>query len=409
VTIGILDGQKSVFVVSSQPFVLSELPPPKGQGRVLAQASPGSVWRIAVGEVDKKPVLALFDSTNRAVAAAQNVKVAAASNGAVRLWSAAEYQSKGNGKAYRGVLVARLRGRSELQVVNVLSLEDYLPGVVPAEIPANSLLAALKAQAIAARSESLAKLGRHKASGFDLCAEEHCQVYGGVDRERPSSTQAVRDTHGIVLTYKGRIVDAVYCGSCGGVTANSEDIWRSSAVPYLRSVSDVIAQKPNNALSSRSLTQQENYFKSPIDACCKPADGVSSNFRWTREMTITDVERWAQAKKKIGKLVSIDALEHAAGGRITKLAIRGESDALVISGEWNVRQFFCNLPSSAFIVETLKDVSGKLTSIKLWGAGWGHGVGMCQDGAIGLAQKGWKSDAILKHYFTGVDLTKRYK
>ncbi len=403
VAIGILSGQKSVLVSSSQLFLIRE----SSQEKVFAEAAAESVWRLTLGESEKKPAVAVFDGEGRFIATAQSLSVIAASDAVVRLWSEAEFKSKGKGKAYRGALVVRVRGRA-LQVVNVLSLEDYLLGVVPSEMSPSSPLEALKAQAIAARSKALANLSKHKTDGFNLCATEHCQAYGGADFEKPTTTQAGRDTRGVVLTYEGKIVDAVYSTSCGGVTANSEDVWLKNPVPYLRSVADSALVKILNALAPLPLTQLEGYFKSPLDACCKPADGNGKNFRWTREISWADIERWANARKKIGKLIGVTVLERALGGRIKRLAIDGEDGSLTLAGDWDIRQFFHNLPSSAFIIETLKDVSGKLTRLKLYGAGWGHGVGLCQEGAVNLARSGWTAEAILKHYFTGVETAVQY-
>lgn len=401
VSIGILSGQKGVLVSSAQPFLIRE----SSQEKVFAEAPADSVWRLAVSESEKKPAVAVFDGEGRVIATAQSISIVAASDATVRLWSEAEFKGKGKGRTYRGALVVRVRGRT-FQVINALNLEDYLLGVVPSEMSPSSPLEALKAQAIAARSKALANLSKHKTDGFNLCATEHCQAYGGVDFEKDSTTQAVHDTRGVVLTYKGKIVDAVYCTTCGGMTANSEDVWLKNPVPYLRSVTDGGLAQILNALIPVPLSQLELFFKSPVDACCKPTDDATlraKNFRWTREISFADVERWAQAKKKIGKLASVAVLERAWNGRIKRLEINGEDGSLVLAGDWDIRQFFHNLPSSAFIVETLKDVSGKLTILKLWGVGWGHGVGMCQEGAVNLARSGWTAEAILKHYFTDVE------
>ncbi|MCS6862916.1 MAG: SpoIID/LytB domain-containing protein, partial [Abditibacteriales bacterium] len=276
-------------------------------------------------------------------------------------------------------------------------------GVVPSEMSPGSPPEALKAQAIAARSKALASLSKHKTDGFNLCATEHCQTYGGADKEAPSTTQAVRDTRGVVLTYKGKIVDAVYSATCGGMTANSEDVWLKHPVPYLRSVPDGGLAQILNALFPVPLAQMDWFFKAPVDACCKPVDGNASHFRWTRGFSFADVERWANAQQKIGKLVGVTVLERAVNGRVKRLEIKGEDGALVLAGDGDIRRFFRSLPSSAFIVEVLHDASGKPTGLKLWGAGWGHGVGMCQEGAVHRARSGWTAEAILKHYLTDVE------
>jgi SpoIID/LytB domain protein len=397
VCIGILSGQKSIFVSSAQPFLFRE----SSQGKMLAPANAGSVWRMTIDVGNKKPAVAVLDGEGRMIAAVPSVSVVAASDATVRLWSTAEYKSAAQGKAYRGALIVRARGQG-LQVVNLLNLEDYLLGVVPSEMSPSSPPEALKAQAIAARSKALANLSKHKTDGFHLCATEHCQAYGSADFEKDSTTQAVHDTRGVVLTYKGKIVDAVYSTTCGGMTANSEDVWLKNPVPYLRSVADSGLAQVLNALGPLPLTQLEGYFKLSLDACCKPADGNGKNFRWTREISWADIERWANAQKKIGKLVGVTVLERALGGRIKQLAIDGEDGSLTLAGDGAIRQFFRDLPSSAFIVETLKDVGGKGFLALLWGAGWGHGVGMCQEGAVNLARNGWTAEAILKHYFTDV-------
>ncbi|HEX8834594.1 MAG TPA: SpoIID/LytB domain-containing protein, partial [Abditibacteriaceae bacterium] len=130
--------------------------------------------------------------------------------------------------------------RSNLRVVNIVPIEEYLKGVVPWEMEPSSPIEALKAQAICARSETLAKIesGRHRADGFDICDFDHCQGYPGVENEKPSTTLAVQQTSGFVIYYNGRIADAVYGTNSGGITAAKEDVWRGGAEPHLRSVGD---------------------------------------------------------------------------------------------------------------------------------------------------------------------------
>ena len=340
-----------------------------------------------------------------------------------------------------------------LRLVNIVPLEEYLKGVVPWEMNPTAPLEALKAQAICARSETLSKIegGRHAKDGFEICDYDHCQGYPGIENEKARSTQAVEQTAGLVLFHKGRVADAVYCTNSGGITAASEDVWRGTPEPYLKSKrdfspsahpqiakvvkatmseSDWVKYCTTNLPSFSSPSQAEiralasRRAKSPRTAALFQANDLPEFYRWTRVISPFDLAR-AIASRGGGNLTYISAIqveERAASGHIKKLLITGQevkNNRVVrtanvrLEGDSQIRAMLSGrlgsttaLPSSTFVVIPRLDAQKRLQSFVLRGAGWGHGVGMCQRGAQNRALAGWKARRILEFYYRDVELGK---
>jgi stage II sporulation protein D len=302
------------------------------------------------------------------------------------------------GKRYRGMLQTVSTDSGTL-VVNVLLLEDYLKGVVPLELgerPAAER-AALEAQAIAARSYTAARLGaarvgRGRSEHFDLVASTADQVYGGADAERPNASAAVEATRGMVLLYGGRVITAPFSSACGGETAGAEEAWSGEPQPYLRRVSDRI---PRSA----------RYY-------CD----IAPRFAWERSLTASELDaavaRYLHSITRVppegpGAVRGLRVAERFRGGRVKVLELQtargtfdvGGNDARAVlrvpSGE--------PLPSSYFTVST-EGADASMTRIVLRGNGYGHGVGLCQWGAIGRARAGQDARQILRTYFPGTSI-----
>ncbi len=322
-----------------------------------------------------------------------------------------------NDLLYRGDLEVRRFTGSDMTLINIIPSEQYLYGVVPAEIGAGSSLEALKAQAVAARTYALNSLGKHDKWDFDLCTTTSCQVYKGFDGECANTNKAVDDTAGKIVTYSGKPAEIFYFSSSGGKTEDVKNVWGSD-IPYLKSVED------------------------------KYESGKSWHYNWETSITADKVYSILKGRGyDLGSITSIDITRTAESGRVTELVVKGvkgqriytlegcrtvfglDSQWYTISTDADVfLKYSVNAPAKAQLsskkvmtASGLKDLSAangsKVTvlgadgqkkavsalpaSYIFTGKGWGHAVGMSQDGAMGMAEAGFKYDQILEHYFPG--------
>ena len=289
--------------------------------------------------------------------------------------------SEGRGQRYRGNLEVR-RDEQGLTAINELPVEEYLYGVVPSEMPASWPAEALKAQAVAARSYALAQLGSYGRYGFDLLATQSSQVYKGYDEENPATTRAVEETRGLIMTYRGLPVDAVFHSSSGGTTENSEDVWKNS-VDYLRARPD-------------------------------PADFNDKYYNWKVAYSIDQLISQLNSKDyQFSQVEDLLELERTSTGkRVKRLAVKG----LDIDGNSVVKEVYnanavrvaLGLKSAFFTMQKEVDQQQKLLRVTFEGNGYGHGLGMSQYGALGLAGQGYSYRDILKYYYTGIALSGNY-
>ncbi len=318
-----------------------------------------------------------------------------------------EFWQRQEDRSYRGMLEVSAHG-SALKVVNVLSMEEYLYSVVPSEMISSWPFEALKAQAVAARSEALHKIGRHKADGYDFCPEVHCQSYTGVERETPATNMAVDETRGQVLFFGGKPVDAVYSSCCGGHTQDNIFGKEPRQVEYFRGVPDMASA--NGLTFPLDPVGLEQWLKSPPEGilCDIPEFARSSNFRWVRVFSSSEMDALASKLGDIGKVSKIVVTRRNASGHIGSLKLVGSRSSYLIEKELNIRKALGDLRSSMFKVEIRYDRDRNPLQFVFYGGGWGHGVGMCQAGACGMAKKGKSYKDILAHYFKGSELKKMY-
>jgi stage II sporulation protein D (peptidoglycan lytic transglycosylase) len=298
-----------------------------------------------------------------------------------------------NGRRYRGQIEIRAV-ESGLLVINRLPVEDYLRGVIPLELGEiqDAELAAMEAQAVAARSYTYVRLAdpdlrRHP---FDLVATTTDQVYGGVNGESRLGDKAVAATVNEVITYTGRIVNAPYFAACGGSTAAASEVWKEGDYPYLRPVSD------------RVPGADDHFY----------CEG-SSKFRWARTFTGDQVETMLerylhQHAATIGAVRTVIAGSPTQSGRIPDLTMITDHARYQFRGN-DIRLVFRSpngeiLNSTYFAIETVIGADGHVSSLTLRGFGNGHGVGMCQAGAIGRARAGQDYETILQTYYPGTTL-----
>jgi stage II sporulation protein D len=331
-----------------------------------------------------------------------------------------------NSKQYRGEIELRRFSGSDMTVINIVDLEQYLYGVVPKEIESYAPMEALKAQAVAARTFTYRSMGSYKKWDFDVVNTVASQVYGGYDAEKATTNQAVDETKGKKVLYNGRLASMHYFSSSGGMTEDNIYVWGSD-VPYLKSVPD-----PYEA---------ENSY----------------NYNWSRTFTAEDIKmKLFISGVEIGDIIDMTADEYTPAGRVRKLRIVGTSGSITYTNE-DIRIILGDsgyLPSRMFTINSgsagsggtasvitdsgtssvnvfgaravtssgTYDITAGGSAIKVLGAsdsamitgnvpkgtyvltgkGWGHGIGMSQEGAKGFARNGYTYDQILKHYFTGV-------
>lgn len=335
----------------------------------------------------------------------------------------------------------------KLWAINRLSIEDYLFCVIASEMSATSSLELLKAHAVVSRSWLIAQLDKTKkvsSAGytsqqitenerirwydredhtlFDVCADDHCQRYQGLTR---ATSQAVRDaidaTRGQLLTYNSEVCDARFSKCCGGVTERFESCWENIQHPYLQVFTDN-DKKPEGY--NLDLTQEDNARQwietEPVAFCntnnkvilrqvLNSYDRTTSDFyRWK---VVYDVEQLSELVRRktgidFGKITNMTPIERGASGRIVKLRIDGTARSLIIGKELEIRRALSesHLYSSAFTITWSADRQ----HVTLHGAGWGHGVGMCQIGAAMMSERGYTYIEILNHYFRGAEIEKRW-
>jgi len=322
--------------------------------------------------------------------------------------------------SYRGSMDFLVGNDGKLVAVNELPLEEYLVSVNSSEMDARCPPELLKAQTVAARSTILATAGKHhRQEPFDLCNGDHCQCYYGVVREGSASRQAAEQTSGEVLVSEGQVCDARYSKVCGGIMEANEHVWRGEPISYMRSGID--APSPKAAEDFYPIDTEEKarkWIETTPEAYCNPnvsdlpdyMDYALKYFRWQVSYTREELERLIRRKTgvDIGTLKGLDPNERGESGRIKRLALVGDKGITMLYGELEIRRVLSDshLYSSCFVVDYERDSADQIDKVILHGAGWGHGVGLCQVGATMMAVRGVKYDHILTHYYRGASLKK---
>ncbi|MBF5041199.1 SpoIID/LytB domain-containing protein [Aggregicoccus sp. 17bor-14] len=312
-------------------------------------------------------------------------------------------------RSYRGTLQLTVDRYGTLGVVNLVPLEDLLKGLVPSEIFARAHPEALKAQAVTARGEVLAKVGtKHLADPYLLCSEQHCAVYKGRSGEAASTSAAVEATRGEALFgADGRLVDSVYSAVCGGHTEDNDAVWGGPPNPNLRGRPDLLEQEGHGE-PLPSPAQLAEFLRADLPAACRLSSfAQASKFRWERRFTAEQVDALT-ASLGIGAVQAMSVTERGVSGRAKLLTLSGEKGATQVRGELNIRRLFGMLNSAMFLVSAERDARGRVSGWVFTGGGWGHGVGMCQTGAIGRAEAGQDYREILRYYFSGAEVAAIY-
>jgi stage II sporulation protein D len=356
---------------------------------------------------------------------------------------------------FQGELIIEPSGEG-LTITNQLPLESYLVSVISSEMSASCPAELLRAHAIVSRSWLLAQLIRERGTeahspsqgvapvgdqheivrwydrqshrDFDVCADDHCQRYQGISKAfSRAAFDAVSDTRGKVLMYGEDICDTRYSKSCGGMTEAYSAVWDDQDVPYLKPIYDGPGNEvPGHRLPLSVEVNAEDWIAStPVAYCGVPTPDLLARILPGFDQETSDFYRWqvdytqeelseillAQLGIDFGRLHSLVALERGESGRIIKLRIVGEKRTLVIGKELEIRRALSrsHLYSSAFVVRATRDQQSEFPErFSLIGAGWGHGVGLCQIGAAVMADRGHGHEEILSHYFTGARISGLY-
>lgn len=296
-------------------------------------------------------------------------------NGLVRISPKSSKQFlRANGKRYRDTLLIKQVSKDSVTVINELGLEGYLYGILPMEVSPNWPMESLKAQAVVSRTFAVNNLSRHDSEGFDLCSKVHCQVYGGIDIENEQTNQAVDETQNEVLVFENKLANTVFFSNCGGRTEDPRNAWETNVpVPYL---------KPTRC----------RYCKKNL------------HYRW--EITLSQ-EEIANVLNKKGYSVqlpihSIRDYKHGQSGRSKYIQIKYLKEKLVLRAS-HFRMAVGPEKIRSTLFSQIRKCKGKFY---FKGRGWGHGVGLCQEGAKGLAEKGANYKKILKYYYAKTHLEK---
>ncbi len=402
--IGVVQAADSVVVGSTGDFAITE----RTSGRVLASGFNGAAT-ITHGGSGSAPVYRVRLGT--AVAEASGPVATTSASGTVTI----------NGQPYRGIAEVRVNSAGSLAGINELPIEQYLYGVVPRELGPNVYpeVEAQKVQAIAARTYTVAYLGRRAADGYDLRATVDDQVYGGRSGEHPVSTAAVDATRGLVMTRDGQLIIARYSSTSGGHTADNEESFAENPIPYLRGVPDMPATAGPTFVATLEAFRSAPYI-TDLRRPATPFDPDRPRYhRWVFEWSADELSSIIStfAQRNIGKVRSINVVERGPSGRIISLEYVTDSGSFpatrgVIRSSLryiNAAAALTNLPSTLFFVEPVTEAGAAiLGAFRVYGGGFGHGTGMAQVGAVLMARNGQRHPEILVHYYRGVELTRAY-
>lgn len=335
---------------------------------------------------------------------AVNPIVVTSSSGIVRIGTAT-YRNRGE---------ARMVTTTSMAGINELPIEQYLYGVVPRELGpvAYPEIAAQKAQAVAARTYALRGLGKRSSEGYDLYATTTDQVYGGYAAEHPVSTSAIHDTRGMVATRNGTLIDALFSSTSGGHTADSEEAY-AGVVDYLRGIPDA---ERGQAMQHVPSLEVFRAHANPASLRAQKEGDFESDWskyhRWSFEWTAAEIASVISvfAQRPVTQVYAINVLERGPSGRVTRIEyvtdagtftdtkdrIRTSLKYITASGAQ------ASLLSTLFFIERVREGGEFTGGFRVYGGGWGHGVGLSQTGAVGMAEKGHGYQEILMHYYRGI-------
>jgi stage II sporulation protein D len=437
-TVGVIDLQHEISGCLNGEFFGDGLGPVSG--RFLAKATSDTI--------------VLLNEYNREIACSRFIKLTSSGDSTFTLFNVtigiSFHWERTEDQTFQGNLILKQREDGTIAAINEIHLEDYLQSVISSEMNPTAPPEFLRTHALLSRSWLLKALERKKEikrtisapmeeiAGkeqeitrwyeqedhdlFDVCADDHCQRYQGITRiVSEKAAEAVRETCGRIIAYNDETCDARFSKACGGLTDEFDTAWADECTPYLTSISDApVAHHP-------IMTEEdaEYWILSRPDAYCNTDDAAilekilpdfdretTAFFRWKIDYSREELEEILREKSGIdfGTLKEIEPVSRGPSGRIYRLRIAGSKRTMIVGKELEIRRWLSrsHLYSSAFIVRTECGLDGEVERFVFHGAGWGHGVGLCQIGAAVMATKGFSAEDILKHYFPGIEIRKIY-
>ncbi len=433
ITVGVADRQSEAKGRFNGPYVIEGTRPISGSFHARATASG----------------IELFDEGGQLVADSPSIRLTAREGSTFTIFGVTIgirfHWERKEDQVFQGNLALTARGDGTMAVINEVPVEDYLVSVISSEMSGRAPFEFLKAHAIMSRSWLMAAVGQKGSPGaaampaqnpgeivrwynredhdiFDVCADDHCQRYQGLTKIISGEAErAVRKTRGLVLFYGDSVCDARYYKACGGRTEHYETAWEDIHIPYLVSVTD--GPDEHNPVTSEE--EAAGWIFSSPDAYCNTKDTAlladmlpgfdqetTSFFRWKVEYSRGELDEIVRQRSgmDLGSITGLTPLERGPSGRIFRLRITGTKGSVIIGKELEIRRWLSmsHLYSSAFVVSTDGPPGGPPERFILNGAGWGHGVGLCQIGAAVMATKGFTASQILEHYFRGARMETMY-
>ena len=310
-------------------------------------------------------------------------------------------------RRYTGGLIFTADRAGKLAFINEVSAEELLRGVVPAEIFATAPAEALKVQAVAARGTLLSQLGvRHLADPYNLCDEQHCQVFAGMQSAKDSTDEAIKATQGAILFAGKRIAETYYSSNNGGISGTADEVWGLPSRDYLVARMDTAEGAKGAQFEGWDEASLRAFLESSPEAFSN-TDAYSSgrHYRWSKSFSAKEMKAVVAKKAPgLGAIEDIVIHERGPSGRVTKLEVIGEEGSHHVERELPVRRLFGGLKSGLFVLDIERDAEGKATSFTFTGGGFGHGVGMSQTGAMGMGLEGFSFKEILDHYYPTTDV-----
>lgn len=342
---------------------------------------------------------------------------------------------------------------NKLLAINLVKIENYLSSVISSEMSAKCSVELLKAHAVISRAWLLAQIelskdyseskeeykteiktedelikwwDREEHKLFDVCADDHCQRYQGISKIFNENARiAVSETRGLVLTCEGKICDTRYYKACGGITEGFENVWQDKKYPYLLPVIDYKFAPDNYNVNFSQEANAVKWIKESPHAYCNTSDKkilaqilpdfdqeTQDFYRWKVEYTQEEISKLIFERSGIdfGAIIDLIPMKRGASARIYKMKIVGSKKTLIIGKELLIRKILSksHLYSSAIVIEKENVVDGVPMNFVIYGAGWGHGSGLCQIGAAVMSEKGFRFDEILSHYYKNSKLQKIY-
>jgi stage II sporulation protein D len=437
-TVGIIDRQVEIACCLNGDFYSDGFGPVSG--KLFAKSTPG--------------MIILYDEEDREIARSAFIKLVSSEDSTFTLFNVtigiSFHWERAEDQTFQGSLILRQREDGTVAAINEINLEDYLQSVISSEMNATAPPEFLKTHAILSRSWFLKALERKKQTKeatsvlieeiagkekeimrwyeqedhdlFDVCADDHCQRYQGITKIVSEKViEAVQETYGQIVAYNDEICDARFSKACGGLTEDFATAWANKRIPYLTSISD--APVVNNLVETEE--DAARWILSEPDVHCNTDNTAilenilpdfdretTTFFRWKIGYAREELEEILREKSgfDFGTLKEIVPLSRGPSGRICRLKIIGSKRSMVVGKELEIRRWLSrsHLYSSAFIVKTECSPDGETGRFVFHGAGWGHGVGLCQIGAAVMATKGYIAEDILKHYFPGTQIRNIY-